>query len=118
MKKNCIIIGLGVLVMCYVNFSIVNSKGEMTHFSLDEIEALADSELNNWNEWFSQGLTKDEREWIRPCPNQEYNSGYVEGGYGGANIGAGGSHGQVNPSGRNEITCPYGNQNCTSVDCD
>jgi hypothetical protein len=65
----------------------------------------------------SQGFTKDEREYERPCPTYEDNrgSGSVSGkGYSASGRG---SHTQINPSGRMEITCPYGNENCTKIPC-
>lgn len=79
------------------------------------------SSWNNWSQWLSQGLTKDEREYVRPCPSSSSSgsSGSASGGYGGASgsISGSTSNSQTNPSGRNEITCAYGSTNCTSVGC-
>lgn len=107
-----------IAIVAYVNYDVTKESDSNYNLSFMEIEALADNEWNDWNEWLTQGLTKDEREWVRPCPSEEYGEGYGEGSYGDISIGGGGSHGQVNPNGRNEITCPYGNSNCTEVNCD
>ena len=117
MKKNLFLglITVATAIVVFVNVNEISNEKKLT--SLIEIEALATNEWNDWNQWFSQGFTKDEREWIRPCPSEESNSGYGNGSYGGVSIGGGGSHSQTNPSGRCEITCPYGNENGTSVGC-
>lgn len=65
----------------------------------------------------SQGFTKDEREYERPCPTYEDNRGSGSGSGKGYSASGSGSHTQINPSGRMEITCPYGNENCTKIPC-
>lgn len=72
---------------------------------------------NPWYQWPTQGITKDEREYIRPCPSSSGGSGSIGGGGGGVTGGVSGSHSQTNPSTRNEITCPYGTVNCSEVGC-
>lgn len=76
---------------------------------------------NHWTQWPSQGLTKDEREYRRRCPKKSSSSGSgsVSGGYGGVSgsISGSGSTSQTNPTDREEISCPYGEQNCTPVGC-
>lgn len=78
-------------------------------------------EWNDWTQWPSQGLTKDERELIRRCPDNSSSSGSgsISGGYGGASgsISGSGSSSQTNPPDRVDISCPYGQQNCTPVGC-
>ncbi len=78
-------------------------------------------EWNHWSQWLSQGFTKDEREYERPCPTSSSSSGSggVSGSYGGASggISGSGSSNQTNPGNRNEITCAYGNVNCTPIKC-
>lgn len=107
-----------VAVMAFINVNVSERDNICGGFlSFEDIEALADNEWNNWEQWFSQGLTKDEREETRPCPSIESGSGSVNGSYGGGSIGGSGSHSQVNPSGRYEIICPYGESNCTNVGC-
>lgn len=75
------------------------------------MEALANSENENYGwECWTQGATKDEREWvIRPCPTNSSSSGSAGASYNGV--------GQTNPSNRNAITCPYGATNCTPIPC-
>lgn len=118
-RKYLLGIAIVTLVVGYVNVSIINDLNgrSVSMLSLGNIEAIANPEWNDWSEWFSQGLHKDEREWVRPCPSQETGSGFIGGSYGGGSISGGGSHSQTNPSGRSEITCPYGSSNCTPVGC-
>lgn len=99
------------------NVSVANTKKDLYDLALSNIEDTADNEWNSWNEWLSQGFTKDEREWMRPCPSSESSSGNGSISNGNIEIGGGGSHTQTNPSGRYEITCPYGNSNCTAIGC-
>lgn len=104
------------IILIGFNVSLVNTQNDLYDLVLSDIEATADNEWNSWNEWVSQGLTKDEREWMRPCPSSESSSGNGSISNGNIEIG-GGSHSQTNPSGRYEITCPYGNANCTAIGC-
>lgn len=102
-----------------VNVLVKNNVSDLPS-SLLELEALAEEEKHEWNDWplwGSQGFTKDEREEKRPCPIIESGSGNVNGSYGGGSVGGGGSHSQVNPNERYEIICPYGYSNCTSIGC-
>ncbi|MFV0266802.1 MAG: hypothetical protein ACK5HT_06670 [Draconibacterium sp.] len=78
-----------------------------------------------WGGWsnFSQGqgFWKDELAKEQPCPIYESSSGSGSasgsgGGYSGSASGSG-SHEQVNPSGRTDVRCIYGNTNCTSAGC-
>lgn len=110
----CCIISIALIGL---NVSLVNAKKDLYDLTFSEIEATADNEWNDWNEWFTQGFTKDEREWVRPCPSSESSSGNGSISNGNIEIGGGGSHSQTNPSGRYEITCPYGNENCTAIEC-
>lgn len=100
--------------MIYTTSKVIKENKELGNLTITQVEALSGSEYNNFWEALSQGILKNEREYIRPCPSTESSSGS-------ANIGDGGisgSHEQTNPSGRNEITCPYGDTNCTVIDCD
>ena len=119
------LIGIGVAGMiaafAYVNFEVINDNEDLSDLTLQDVEALSDTEWNNWTQWLTQGFTKDEREWMRPCPSTESSSGSGSVGVGkgdtSVEVGGSGSHEQTNPSGRNEITCPYGDTNCTEVEC-
>ncbi|MCD8235426.1 MAG: NVEALA domain-containing protein [Prevotellaceae bacterium] len=119
------LIGIGVAGMiaafAYVNFETINDNDDLSDLTLQDVEALSDTEWNSWEQWLSQGLTKDEREMMRPCPSTESSSGSGSIGVGNGNtnveVGGSGSHEQTNPSGRKEIVCPYGNTNCTEVAC-
>lgn len=117
-KILCTLILIVTVLIGWTNFRILNDSEIIMNMPFANVEALAGGEWNDWNEWLSQGFTKDEREWKRPCPLEEGNSGYGNIGYGNIGIGGGGSHNQSNPSGREEITCPYGDQNCTEIPCD
>lgn len=89
---------------------------------LCNVESLADVEYNNFFLWFSQGITMDEREWKRPCPENyaNSNSGSVSGGNGqvGGSISGSSSTSYSGAYGRQEIRCPYGSTNCTEITCD
>lgn len=119
MKKKilCLTFAIATGIISVLNYKVSVNDDIQFYLSLSEVEALAGGEWNSWDQWLSQGLTKDEREWMRPCPSQESGSGYGNGSYGGVGVGGGGSYSQTNPSGRNEITCPYGNENCTPIGC-
>jgi hypothetical protein len=84
---------------------------------LANVEALAGNEWNNWTDWFSQGLTKDEREEKRDCPSEQSSNWGISGGYNGVTVGISGSSSQTNPPSRKETICPAGNVNCTPVGC-
>lgn len=72
-----IAVGVITCVVFVININIINNTNRMFYLSFEEVEALADGEYNDWTDWFSQGLKKDEREMTRPCPAQENNSGHV-----------------------------------------
>ncbi len=74
-------------------------------------------ETNSFFEWFSQGITKDEREERRVCPSSSSSSGSASGSYGGASGSVSGSSTQTNPDGRYEYICPYGYANCSRIKC-
>lgn len=120
MKKK-ILIGTVIamaVVVATCNFVFVkNSNCTIAELTLFNAEALADVEWNDWNQWFTQGLTKDEREVARPCPSDQSSSGNGSVSIGSNSASGGGSHSQTNPSGRYDIDCAYGNENCSSVDC-
>lgn len=110
-----------ILAMTYTTSVISKDNNNLEEITIARVEALSSNEMNSFLEWFSQGIHKDEREWIRPCPSEESSSGSanIGVGNGGTTIGGGvsGSHEQTNPSGRDEITCPYGEENCDEVEC-
>lgn len=118
--KNKVLYGVVIMsVAMLIAFNIVTVKksNNNSNIALFDVEALADVEWNHWTQWWGQGFTKDEREYERPCPSDESSSGSGNVSHGNTSIGGGGSHSQTNPSGRNEITCPYGSDNCTPIDC-
>lgn len=117
--KNKFLYGFIIIsVMVTTVFNVVFVKNnDRTDISLTNIEAWGGNEWNDWNEWLTQGLTKDEREFVRPCPSEETSSGSGSISHGDTSVGGSGSHSQTNPTGRNEITCPYGSTNCTAIDC-
>ncbi len=79
-----------------------------------------DNELN-WPWQWNQGLTKDEREWTRPCPDEDSSSTSVgvdvDTPQGGGGINGSHSSSQSNSGGRQDISCPFGYNNCTAIDC-
>lgn len=124
MNKNVIIMistFAAIFAMTYMTSNVSKENKALKELTISSVEALSENEMNSIGEWFTQGLYKDEREWIRPCPSEESYSGSVNVEVGKGNItiggGIGGSYEQTNPSGRNELTCPYGEENCTTIDC-
>lgn len=118
MKKN-FLYGYAVIVFAIIallNVTVIKND-RILDVSLSSVEAFAGGEWNDWNEWLTQGATKDEREWNRPCPATESSSGQGGVSHGDTSVSGGGSHSQTNPSGREEITCPYGSSNCSAIDC-
>ncbi|MDD2612079.1 MAG: NVEALA domain-containing protein [Bacteroidales bacterium] len=125
MKKNIFggiaIVAIAVLMAFNVNLNLKKSR----HASLlgfANVEALANEEdgiheKNTGWEILTQGATKDEEEWERPCPTSSTTSGSGSGSYSGVGVGGSGSTSQTNPSNRYEICCKYGYDNCTPVDC-
>ena len=75
----------------------------------------------NWPWQWNQGLTKDEREWTRPCPDEDSSSTSVDGDVdtpqGGGGVGVIHSSSQSNSGGRQDISCPFGYDNCTAISC-
>lgn len=124
MKKKMLAVSAASLIissMIGVNV-MVSKQGEEINrlLNVGMVEALAadeEYEVNSWYQWLSQGITKDEREFKRSCPSDTSGSGYVNGSYNGVGVGVGGSYSQQNPSGREEIRCAHGYENCTTVDC-
>ncbi|MBK5722166.1 hypothetical protein JGH11_14920 [Dysgonomonas sp. Marseille-P4677] len=104
-----------------VNLNLNTQNSDTFYLNLNNTEALAGGEWNDWTQWLSQGLTQDEREYERPCPSSSSSStsGSTSVDYAGTNVSASGQHSssQVNPSNRNEITCAYGSVNCTPISC-
>ena len=124
MNKNLIIMAgtfAAISAMTYTTSVVSKENKALAEITISSVEALSENEMNSLWEWFSQGIRKNEREWIRPCPSEESSSGSanIGAGNGGTTVGGGvsGSHEQTNPSGRDEITCPYGEENCTEVEC-
>ena len=112
------IVAIAALVAINVNVSLNTQSDNVSSLTLAELEALAnDVEWNHWTQWFSQGLTKDERELPRPCATQTTNSGSGSVTYGGGSVSGSGSSSTTNPGGRYEIACPYGGENCTPIRC-
>ena len=107
---------IAVVAIALLNVTIIKND-RIIDISLSNVEASAGSEWNDWNEWFTQGATKDEREWMRPCPITDSSSGQGSVSHGDTSVSGGGSHSQTNPTGRQEITCPYGSSNCSSIGC-
>jgi len=105
--------------MINVNLNKVSNKGDL---ALANVEALANEkdgkhEENSGWEYWTQGATKDEEEWERPCPSSSSSSGSGSGSYNGTGVGGSGSTSQTNPSNRDELCCKYGYDNCTPVEC-
>lgn len=123
MKKKILSGVFALALLATIGFGVnksMKSDARLSDLALSNVEALASGESNEWNhwsQWLSQGLTKDEREWQRPCPSESSGSGNVNVNHNGTGIGAGGSYSQTNPSTRSEITCPYGNDNCSRIRC-
>lgn len=107
---------MAVVVMTMLNITFVENDNQ-TDLSLVDVEAWADNEWNDWNQWLTQGLTKDEREEKRPCPTEESSTGSGSISHGDTSISGGGSHSQTNPATREEYICPQGNTNCTAIGC-
>lgn len=112
---------IAVLTTINVNFtSLENDSLDLASLNLINTANAEDNELN-WPWQWNQGLTKDEREWERPCPDEESSSTSVDVNVntpqGGGGIGGSHSSGQSNSGGRTELQCPFGYDNCTSIDC-
>jgi len=121
-KKNIgILVVLMFAALVTMNVNINLKTVDILDVNLQNAEALASSEWSFWdglgNFLSGQGWTKDEREWIRPCPSEQSSSGSGSVSYGGGTASGSGSSSTTNPSGRNEITCPYGSENCTQIKC-
>lgn len=122
MKKTIIGGVVAVAIAAVAAFNVhfnTNAENELSAFSINHVEALASEEggYNHWSQWLSQGLTKDEREFTRPCPSSSSSGGSGSASYGGGSVSGSGNSSQTNPSNRYEITCPYGSDNCTSIGC-
>ena len=107
---------ISVMVTTALNVAFVKNN-DRTDISLTNVEAWGEKEWNDWDEWLTQGFTKDEREMKRPCPSEETSSGGGSITIGKVTIGGGGSHTEINSSDRYEVICGYGDVNCTSIDC-
>lgn len=77
--------------------------------------AALDSGLSNLFQ--GQGWTKDEREWTRPCPLSSGSSTSVCVQKDANGVCIKYEISQTNPTNRNEITCPVGSVNCSTVGC-
>lgn len=107
---------MAVTALAILNVNLSIESNEISKVTLYDVESLS-NELNSITQWWSQGLTKDEREWIRPCPASQSNSGSGSVSYNGASVSGSGSSSQTNNNERSEITCPYGSDNCSEVPC-
>ncbi len=115
------IIAIGVLATFNINLTnIENDSVDLASTSMNI--SSANAEWGGWSNFFEgQGFYKDEREERFDCPSQESSNWGVSVGvqFEGGNIGVGinGGNSQTNPSGSERIECPYGDTNCTEVDC-
>lgn len=123
MKKK-ILGGIAVLattVLAVINININLNTSKLPDVDIAGVEALAQVEWNDWTQWLSQGLTKDEREVQEQCPTDQSSSGNgsLSGGNGavGGSASGSGSSSQTNPPGRTDIRCASGSDNCTPVKC-
>lgn len=110
-----VLVTSGILTIWNLNFS-VGDKENGSKLMRTEVEALADPEYNPWYLWFSQGLTKDEREERIPCKGDS-NNVTVGGSVSKGGIVGSGNISVTQPSGEYKISCPAGESNCTPVSC-
>ena len=113
---------IAIAVLATININIVQLENGTVNLKLANMKAFANAEngINDPNigsTYYTQGATKDEREWIRPCPTNTTSSGSGSGSYGGASASGSGSSSQTNPITRTELSCPYGYVNCTPIGC-
>ncbi len=112
-----LVIATIVAVNIHINLSVDNDLLNLSFANIEQIAVAETNEPNSGWTWWTQGATKDEREYIRPCPTEQSSSGSGNASYGGASAGGSGSSSQTNPAGRTDISCPYGYDNCTPVGC-
>ena len=104
----------GILTICNLNLC-VGDKENGYKLMRTEVEALADPEWNHWTQWIDQGFTKDEREERIPCQGSKNTT--VSGSVSKGGTTVSGSVSVTQPSGTYKITCPTGENNCTTVEC-
>lgn len=119
MNRKSILISFGVTCLAvlagYGVSKTVSDDTDLEILTLSNVEALADGEVkwNHWTQWFSQGLTQNEREIEQVCPSESNSSGKVD--VGGVSVE--GSDSQKNPPQRTDIRCATGSNNCSRVRC-
>lgn len=110
-----------IVIVTLLNVNIAtNSDTTNSYLSLVNVEALADTEMNNWLDWLDQSLTKDEREVTVECQagnNTSGVEGYIEVLIDGVPVKVGINVGSSSPAGTSKITCANGSDNCTPTDC-
>ena len=114
-----------IAVLAFLNVNIVKNDNHILNVSFLNVEALAsdesstsDESYSHWGNFFKgQGFYKDERELTRACPSEQSGGFNVGGSYKGVTVGVEFNVSQVNPSTREEITCPVGKDNCSTVGC-
>lgn len=113
-----------VLVVITISFNVSmvsDDKIDVAYLALIDVEAFAQGgEVNNWTEWFTQGLTKDESERPVQCQPGNNTSGvttYVTTIVNGVPVTVAVTVGTSSPAGTSKITCGYGSENCTPTDC-
>ncbi|WP_417941946.1 hypothetical protein [Flavobacterium sp. RS13.1] len=104
-----------------LNVASSGEKDNDVNLKIMVTNANAQTEYNDPSLWFSQGLTKDEREISVACPESTTSTtgGSISGGYKGVTGTVSGSTTTTNnyTSGQTHITCGSGNDNCTETDC-
>lgn len=123
MKKK-IVYGTFVLLMAvivsmnmHISLNVDDGLANLSFANVEQIAVAEDHQSNSGWEWWTQGARKDERELSRPCPTVQITTGNGNASYGGVIVGGGGTTTQINPAGRNDISCPFGYDNCTSIGC-
>ncbi len=115
MKRNSIF--TSVLILGFVVLGIFGAmqdvkQKKLTKLILENVEA----EAGDWNsivDWFDQGFTKDESALKQFCPNSETKVGLLVG----KGVGVSVEHKSFEGTGRQDIRCTDGDENCTPVEC-
>lgn len=110
---------IAIAIFGTFNINMINSGESDVNLKVILTSANAQTETtsNHWTQWIPYGFTKDEREYERSCPTEQSTSTSGNASSGGNSAGGSHSSSQTNPTGRNELRCATGTENCDVVDC-